>query len=57
MRRVFAVAALSLFVALSMPAAERGRNPPEKDPPLVKFVRMVKKAVRSLGDGVVTPRP
>ena len=58
MRRVLAVAALSLFVSLSISAAEPlVRMPPRKDPALVKFVRTMKRAIQSLGDAVVIPRP
>lgn len=56
MRKVIAVAALSLFLAAGVSAAPV-RDVPRDEPPLVKFIRMMKKAVRSFGDGVVTPRP
>lgn len=56
MRKVFAVAALSLFLAVGVSAAPV-RDVPRDEPPLVKFIRMVKKAIRTLGDAPVSPRP
>ena len=53
------VAAVSLVLALAVtvsarPREERPREPREKRDPIVKFV---KKVIRSLGDGLVTPTP
>ncbi|HYK00659.1 MAG TPA: hypothetical protein VE974_02820 [Thermoanaerobaculia bacterium] len=57
-RSVIAVAVVCLLVAFSTPAAthdERvGRG---KDDPITRIVKVIKKAVRSLGDGLTGPRP
>ena len=55
-RGVSAVA-LMLVLAVSVsarPREERPRDPGEKREPIVKFI---KKVIRSLGDGLVTPTP
>lgn len=61
MRRVLArgVAVLSVAVLLSLqvsarPRDERPREPREKRDPIVKII---KKVIRSLGDGLVVPIP
>ena len=55
MRRVFAVAALSLFVCFNVSAADWRSAPRDKERSAI--VRMVKRVVRTLGDVIVTPRP
>lgn len=58
MRKVLAVAALSVFVAMNASAVEPvRRGNPRDEPRLVKFIRMVAKTVRNFGDAIVTPRP
>jgi hypothetical protein len=64
MRRVFrgiGVFAVVVVVAGSVEAGPRqnreGEGPRMIDDPLTRVVKIVKKAVRSLGDAVVTPRP
>ena len=54
MRRAFAAAALMLF-AMSLSAAPRDqRGPREKGSPIVKIIR---KVIKSLGDGLIVPLP
>jgi hypothetical protein len=53
--RVFVVL-VSVSVAVSGSARERD-VPREKEGPVVRVVKVVKKAVRSLGDMLVVPRP
>jgi hypothetical protein len=53
------VAAISLVLALAVtvsarPREERLRDPREKRDPIVEII---KKVIRSLGDGLVTPTP
>lgn len=59
MRRFGAVFALSLLCAVSLgvhaaPTRERGCNACEKKP---RIVKLIKKAVRSLGDLLTIPTP
>lgn len=55
MRRVFGVAALSLFVCLNVSAAGWRSVPRDKERSAI--VRIVKRVVRTLGDTIVIPRP
>lgn len=64
MRRVFrwiGVFAVIVGLAVSVEAGPRqnreGEGPRVIDDPLTRVVKVLKKAVRSLGDAVVTPRP
>jgi hypothetical protein len=57
-RSVIAVVVVCLFVVGGAFAAPSGELWREKGTdPISKIVRAVKKAVRSLGDAVTTPRP
>ncbi len=56
MRRVFGVAALSLFLAVSV-SGEPGSQGRRKEPPLAKIARVLQNVLRTFGDGIITPRP
>ena len=56
-RSVIAVAVVCLFVVGGASAAPSGAFAREKGDPISKIVRAVKKAVKSLGDGLTKPRP
>ncbi len=56
-RSVIAVVVLCLFVVGGASAAPSGEFRREKGDPISKIVRALKKAVKSLGDAVTTPRP
>lgn len=53
------VAAVSLVVMLASDAsAAFMRQQPGEEPSLVaRIIHMIKKSVRGLGDGIITPRP
>ena len=57
MRRSLCVAVLCLFVASNSSAADQQKRDLIRESPLEKIVRMVKKTITSLGDGLTTPRP
>ena len=55
MRRAFAAVTVVLVLASGMSAAPRDeRGPREKGNPIVK---VIKKVIRSLGDGLIVPLP
>lgn len=56
-RSVIAVVVVCLFVVGGASAAPSGEFRREKGDPISKIVRTVKKAVKSLGDVLITPRP
>ncbi len=57
-RSVIAVVVVCLFIVGGVSAAPSGEFRREKGiDPISKIVRAVKKAVRSLGDGLISPRP
>jgi hypothetical protein len=57
MRKVLALGALSLFVVVLNVSAAPVRDAPRGEPSFGKIIRIMKKAVRSLGDALVLPRP
>jgi hypothetical protein len=57
-RSVIAVVAVCFFAVVGASAAPSGAFAREKgDDPIARIVRVVKKAVKSLGDAITTPRP
>ena len=57
-RSVIAVVGVCLLVALSAPAATHdGRVGRGTDDPITRIIKVIKKTVRSLGDGLTGPRP
>lgn len=52
--RVVVVVSLTSMLSVSLAAAPRDRAPREKQNPIVK---VIKKIVRSLGDGLIVPTP
>jgi hypothetical protein len=60
-RSVLYVVVLSLLLAVSASAAPSGERRlqlrREIGDPIARIIRVVKKTIRSLGDGITTPRP
>lgn len=46
-----------VFTLAAAPADSRRDLPREKSGPIAKIVKVVKKVIRSLGDGLTTPTP
>jgi hypothetical protein len=57
MRKVFAVAALSLFIASNVSGLPRRAGEPGAEPAFVKIMKAIKRAIGSFGDVPISPRP
>lgn len=57
MRKLFTVAALSLVIASNVSGLPRRAGEPGDEPAFVKIMKAIKRAVGSLGDVPISPRP